>query len=579
MRITRPNSLQPMVLFVSLWSVLIAGCDDDKNRDEVSPTLITTSPQEDVNRVDTSRNVTATFSEPIAQQSANSTNFTVTREGAVNPVVAERFVSGTTVVLNPTENLLESALYTATLTEGITDLSGNRLEPYSWDFFTDGNGWGPSVLVETNDAGLTEDAVIAGDAAGNAISVWRHHEGNRINLFANRYSVLTGQWSAPVLLEDGDEDVDPPQLSVNSAGDAVVVWAQAGNGETAKVLRASHYSVTSAQWTESPSQISAGSETVANYEIGIDSDGDAIVVWRQSDTQPSGSEISVFANRYTAVNDQWATPEVLQGGGSTEPRVSVNAGGDAIALWKNNDGLSASQYVVDASTGLGVWSAPEFIKLNESPGASDQRIAIDANGNAIAMWRQGTDIFFNRYTAGTTASGAWGTGESVATDIGAGFSGTDTTFTNFLQLAFDASGDAIALWAQEDPADFTNFNIQSKRYSLSSAMWAETETIGTSNNSPPRPNLSVSVSGIAVAVWDHSDSIFTNQYTTRTGEWGTAGQLKSVDFPTKTAKVVMDSDGNAIVVYEELIAVVVEGGPIPRADLKASRFDIRVIAQ
>ena len=72
---------------------------------------------------------------------------------------------------------------------------------------------------------------------------------------------------------------------------------------------------------------------------------------------------------------------------------------------------------------------------------SGHAIAMDANGNAIAVWTQddGTryNIWANRYVAGV----GWGTAAPIESDdgnnLGAG-------------IAMDANGNAIAMWTQQN---------------------------------------------------------------------------------------------------------------------------------
>ena len=74
--------------------------------------------------------------------------------------------------------------------------------------------------------------------------------------------------------------------------------------------------------------------------------------------------------------------------------------------------------------------------------ASDAQIAIDANGNALAVSTQsdGTrnNIWANRYTIGT----GWGTAALIQTD--------NARSAGEPQIAFDANGNALAVWSQFD---------------------------------------------------------------------------------------------------------------------------------
>jgi len=95
------------------------------------------------------------------------------------------------------------------------------------------------------------------------------------------------------------------------------------------------------------------------------------------------------------------------------------------------------------------------------PDAYYPKIAIDANGNAVAVWSQydGTrlNIWANRYVAGT----GWGTAALIETD--------NAGAAVLPRVAMDANGNAIAVWVQFDG---TRNNVWANRYVYVSNTWA-----------------------------------------------------------------------------------------------------------
>ena len=61
------------------------------------------------------------------------------------------------------------------------------------------------------------------------------------------------------------------------------------------------------------------------------------------------------------------------------------------------------------------WGLPELIETDDADDADNPQVAIDANGNALAVWYQDdgmrTNIWSNRYTAGS----GWGMAELIET--------------------------------------------------------------------------------------------------------------------------------------------------------------------
>jgi len=100
------------------------------------------------------------------------------------------------------------------------------------------------------------------------------------------------------------------------------------------------------------------------------------------------------------------------------------------------------------------WGTAALIETDNAGGAINPQVAFDASGNAVVVWQQsdGTryNIWSNRYTAST---GLWGTAALIETD--------NAGDANNPQVAIDASGNALAVWSQSDG---TRYNIWSNMY-------------------------------------------------------------------------------------------------------------------
>ena len=88
------------------------------------------------------------------------------------------------------------------------------------------------------------------------------------------------------------------------------------------------------------------------------------------------------------------------------------------------------------------WSIAALIETDNTGDAGTPQIAFDSSGNAMAVWTQsdGTraNIWANRYSAGT----GWGTAALIET------SNAGNAYN--VQIAFDSSGNAMAVWQQSD---------------------------------------------------------------------------------------------------------------------------------
>ena len=154
--------------------------------------------------------------------------------------------------------------------------------------------------------------------------------------------------------------------------------------------------------------------------------------------------------------------------------------------------------------GAGEWGAAELIETRDTGSASSPRVAVDPKGNAVAVWQQSDDkrsnIWANSYTAGS----GWGMPVLIET----GNAGDAKT----PQVAVDPNGNAVAVWQQSD--DKRN-NIWANRYAVGSG-WGTATLIERDNaGDATSPRVTVDPKGNAVAVWQQSDGVRSNIWANR----------------------------------------------------------------
>ncbi len=84
--------------------------------------------------------------------------------------------------------------------------------------------WGTAELIETDNAGSAFLPQVA--TGSNAIAVWEQFDVvARRNIWANRF--VSGTWGTAELIETDDTgDAGDPQVAVDSSGNAIAVWRQ-----------------------------------------------------------------------------------------------------------------------------------------------------------------------------------------------------------------------------------------------------------------------------------------------------------------------------------------------------------------
>jgi hypothetical protein len=104
--------------------------------DNTPPTVTNTIPKSNATGVSRTNNITAAFSETVTN--VNTTTFTLRpTSGGANVSATVTFNStGGRWVLNPAATLSPTTSYTATITNGVTDLAGNAFAGITWSFTT-----------------------------------------------------------------------------------------------------------------------------------------------------------------------------------------------------------------------------------------------------------------------------------------------------------------------------------------------------------------------------------------------------------------------------------------------------------
>jgi hypothetical protein len=382
------------------------------------------------------------------------------------------------IVMDPAGNAI--AVWTQQTVDNTFEIWSNR--------YRFGIGWGtPGRIGPTGvDSNFAQVSV---DAAGNAVAVWMqsaHAPNAPSNIWANRYTVNVG-WGNATQIEThaGTGSATFPDVSMEPSGSALAVWVvPVGNVNRAVASR-----FTGGTWS-APQPIDNGAGNNGTAVVAMDANGNGTAVWTQSD----GTRANVWSNRFIA-GFNWGAPQLIENsdfGSAGVPRVAVDPAGNAFALWQETSGVNGKLQSNRFTPGGG-WSTAQQVGaplLN-----ADAQIEVDTHGNAMVVWEQNNgvgryNVFFNRFTP----AGGWGTATQVETHVGTG--------NSFLpHVALDSSGNALAMWQQEDPS--FHVNIWAARFTPAGG-WGPSvrlidNTPGTSSSGVP--HLAIDARGDAVAIW------------------------------------------------------------------------------
>jgi uncharacterized repeat protein (TIGR01451 family) len=298
----------------------------------------------------------------------------------------------------------------------------------------------PGWLVPTNLSATGQNATqaqVAMSPTGDAIAVWSRSNGANTIVQAAGKPTGSETWSTPVNLSVAGQNATLPQVAIDPNGDAVAVWLLS-NGTTTTVQTASR--PTGGSWS-SPTDLSESGQNAAQAQVAIDRAGDVIAIWERS----NGTNTIIQAASRPA-GGAWSVPENLSAAGqsATGPQVAVNGGGDTIAVWTRSNGTNLIVQVTDRLA-AGSWSTP--IDLSETgQNAAIPRIALNANGDSAVAWRRSNGANEIIQAVTRPAGGSWSSPTNLS-ETGAS--------ANQPRIAVDAAGDALAIWSRPNGGVFT----------------------------------------------------------------------------------------------------------------------------
>jgi hypothetical protein len=230
--------------------------------------------------------------------------------------------------------------------------------------------------------GVGSAVATAADPAGNVIVVMNIPgvSQNSVGLQATRYDAPSGTWSAPVdLVTTGTgEFAVVVQAVMDPAGNAFVIWRHSALGTTIGPIVVRRYVAASSTWL--------APTTLADHEgawpqIVVDAAGNALVVWRYADR--------LFHARYSA-SGGWSSVTPADTGLATNPLVGIDDSGTALVSFIKQEGPSGiGVYAKRFTAGFATADAATRVAQSTTQHTStvgEPAMAVDEQGNALLAW-------------------------------------------------------------------------------------------------------------------------------------------------------------------------------------------------
>jgi hypothetical protein len=327
---------------------------------------------------------------------------------------------------------------------------------------------------------------VAVNSSGDAVAAWYQDSGSGFSIWASLFRPLQGWGSPQAVVADSIGDTDGPEVGIDRSGSAMLVWRQGSDDRREKVWA---ILFTPGEGWAAPTRIDAGVGPASAPQIAMNQNGNAMVVWSQYDGVGIATE-SAWGNYFTPTTG-WGTPEMIESEPFFEarrPRVGMDVNGNAIAVWYLSTSNNAQIWANRFSPTEG-WGTEELIN-NGSGHAYDVELAMAASGDAIAVWPQQDDLWANRYVP----SAGWGTAEPIE-------AGSDDASWATSHVAINSNGQAVAVWRQYDAYDYAKFNLFANRY-VPGAGWGTAELMESDNVLDVyAPRVALDPNGNAIVVW------------------------------------------------------------------------------
>lgn len=245
-----------------------------------------------------------------------------------------------------------------------------------------GVGWSAAAKIETDDAGHAMRPQIAIDSFGNSIATWDQSDGTRTNIWVNRYVVGEGWGTAGIIETDDAGGATLSTIAAEPSGNAVAVWQQS-DGERVNIW--ANRFVPGTGWGGADTVATNDAGNAVEPDIAMGASGSAIAVWEQSD----GTRSNIWARRYVSPTG-WDTAVIIETDNvddAWEPKIAADSEGNAIAVWSQSDGTRSNVWGNRYVAGSG-WGVATSVDRTDSENAYYPDIAVNASGSAVAVWRQ-----------------------------------------------------------------------------------------------------------------------------------------------------------------------------------------------
>jgi hypothetical protein len=271
--------------------------------------------------------------------------------------------------------------------------------------------------------------------------------------------------------------------------------------------------------------------------VAVGSTGKAVTVFQHGG--------QVWANTYDPALDQWGTAGPVDGRAqvASEARIAVDKNGNYLAVWQQDPNQSLKGIWLSTSSDGVHWSAPASITTTA---AESPALSMNADGVAVVAWTEATADYFQLGTS--FLSGPGGTWTAPLT-VPAGFGETNDRDA---AVAVSGKGEAFVVWHQDDRGTADEDSIWEVHHTA--AGWSTPGLFETYDLGPCfAPNIAANSAGTVIATWlevgDTMETIRARRWAFGGAGFGTPQMVASSGFIDnfQAPALVVDEAGKATI--------------------------------
>jgi hypothetical protein len=376
----------------------------------------------------------------------------------------------------------------------------------------------------------------------------------------------SGRWLRATTLSGASDVSQYPLVATDALGGALVVWSEI-LGKVDYVVRGSRRSRTGAGWSRA-ANLSPLTEATLADQLAENSRGQASVVWDQEfeSTQEHPALEFIGSSFLRAPGSAWSSPRRVSPfsavTAASRAGVGVDARGDAIAVWIEDEPTGFTVETASALAGSGVWSPPPPL---DGPAELDMpAIAVSPSGAAAAVWLEnlsGTELTADRnevIAAVRSAGGVWGPAVRLGSEYEPPGEAGPTNYPPGPQVAIDRAGAAIVVW-QHQAAD--KVVPEADVFHSRTMRWGPPTAIAGSDAIDP--DVAVDADGDATVAWTTTRNGVATSSRRLTGgcSWTRRRTLLKAQAHIPFPHVAVSPDGAAMIVWQGPVTAAVRSSP------------------